>query len=511
MSTERVAGEPGSLTAYVAGFIASTRYADIPQEILPLGKKSILDGLGLALAGSVAKSGALVRRHLQGLGCTGGAASVIGSDLRVPARFAAFANGTAIHADDYDDTQLAVAKDRVYGLLTHPTAPVLPAVLAVGQRDGRSGRDMLTAYHVGVEVESKIAEAINPRHYQHGFHSTATCGTFGSAAGVGNLRGLPAGVTCVALGIAGSLSAGLRENFGTMVKPFHAGRAAESGVIAAEFAQLGFTATPIVLEAGRGFFRAAGGGYDEAAIRGKLGKPWTFADPGVSIKPHPSGSLTHPGMTKMLELIRTHDIKPDQVASVKVGTNQNMPNALIHHRPTTELQAKFSMEFCMAILLLERKGGLNEFTDEIVNRPDVQAMIRKVDFGVHPEAEAAGYDKMTTILEIALTDGRVIRDRADFGKGSPANPLSYEEVADKFRECASFGRWPSAKAEQVVEVVRDLEKLADVRELVGLLSRDGARGAGRGKVGASRRQAARRGRARQGKAGKKKTKTSKRR
>lgn len=469
MMTEKAGA--GSLTGYVAEFVASTRFASIPESVVALGKKSIVDGLGLALAGSVAKSGGIVRRHLQGLGVRGGA-SVIGAPLRVPPRFAAFANGVGVHADDYDDTQLAVAKDRVYGLLTHPTAPALPSVLAVAEANGRSGRDLLTAYHVGVEIECKIAEAINPRHYQHGFHSTATCGALGAAAGVANLVGLSVDQARTCLGIAGSLAAGVRENFGTMMKPFHAGRAAESGVIAAEFAQLGLTATPIVLEAGRGFFRAAGGGYDEAAILGKLGQPWTFADPGISIKPHPSGSLTHPGMTKMLELIRTHDIKPGQVVSVKVGTNQNMPNALIHHRPTTELQAKFSMEFCMAILLLERKGGLNEFTDEIVNRPDVQAMIQKVEFGVHPEAEAAGYDKMTTILEIALTDGRVIRDRADFGKGSPAIPMTYDEVADKFRECAAYSRWPKKKADQIVELVRNLEALKNVRELTGLLSRD---------------------------------------
>jgi|OpeIllAssembly_1097287.scaffolds.fasta_scaffold28094_2 2-methylcitrate dehydratase PrpD len=474
----------GSLTAYVAEFAASTRFAGIPGDVLGLGKKSILDGLGLALAGSVAKSGGIIRRHLQGLKTGVQAAAVLGTNLRLPARFAAFANGTAVHADDYDDTQLAVAKDRVYGLLTHPTAPALPSTLAVAERDGRSGQDFLTAYHVGVEVECKIAEAINPRHYQHGFHSTATCGALGAAAGVANLVGLSVDQTRTCLGIAGSLAAGLRENFGTMMKPFHAGRAAESGVLAAEFAALGFTATPIVLEAGRGFFRAAGGGYDETAILGTLGKPWTFANPGVSIKPHPSGSLTHPGMTTMLALIRKHDIKPEQVVSVKVGTNQNMPNALIHHRPTTELQAKFSMEFCMAILLLERKGGLNEFTDEIVNRPDVRAMIRKVDFGVHPEAEAAGYDKMTTILEITLTDGRVIRDRADFGKGSPANPMSYDEVADKFRECAAYSRWPKTKAEQVVEMVRHLEEVRRVRELTTLLSRDAGGAASKGKVGA---------------------------
>src|SRR2546422_1354950 len=286
-----------SLTAYAADFIARARAAAAPADVTHLGKRSILDGIGLALAGSVAESGHIVRRYLRSLGCTTAKGStVIGSPLELPARFAAFANGVAIHADDYDDTQLAVAKDRVYGLLTHPTAPALPPVLALGERDGRSGRDVLTAYQVGVEVETKIAEAIDPRHYQDGFHSTATIGTLGAAAGAAHLLGLDRERTRRALGLAASQSAGLRENFGTMTKPFHAGRACESGVLAAELAQLGFTATTIVLEAGRGFFKAAGGGFDARAIEGKLGNPWTFAFPGVSIKPHPSGSLTHPGL-----------------------------------------------------------------------------------------------------------------------------------------------------------------------------------------------------------------------
>jgi len=462
----------GSLTAYVADFIAALDYERIPKDVVELGKKSILDGLGLALSGSVAKSGQLLRRHLDELGCSAGGCSVIGTGLRAAPRFAAFANGTAIHADDYDDTQLAVAKDRVYGLLTHPTAPVLPAVLAIAEQSGRSGRDLLTAYHAGVEVECKIAEAIFPRHYQHGFHSTATCGTFGAAAGVASLLGLPVETVRRALAIAGSQSAGLRENFGTMMKPFHAGRSSESGVVAAQFAALGFSATEQILEARRGFFQAAGGGWDDKAVRGRLGEPWTFATPGISIKPHPSGSLTHPGMTKMFELIEEHHVRPEQVRRVKVGTNGNMPNALIHHRPTNELQAKFSMEFCMAILLIERRAGLNEFTDEVVNRQDVQEMLSKVEFGVHPEAEAAGYDKMTTIIEIELENGRAIPGRADFGKGSPAQPMSYDEVAGKFRECAEFAGWPGDRGDRVVDLVRELENLADVRELTALLAHD---------------------------------------
>jgi 2-methylcitrate dehydratase PrpD len=394
---------------------------------------------------------------------------VIGSSLRLPARFAAFANGLAIHADDYDDTQLAVAKDRVYGLLTHPTAPALPPALALAERERRSGLDMMLAYQVGVEVECKIAEAIAPRHYQHGFHSTATCGSIGAAAGAAKLLGLDRETTRRALSIGATQAGGLRENFGTMTKPFHAGRAAENGVVAAEIAALGFTASPNGLEADRGFFRAAGGGFDVNAIQGKLGDPWTFHSPGVSIKPHPSGSLTHPGMGAMLELIRKHDIKPGQVKRVAVGTNHNMPNALIHHQPKNELQAKFSMEFCMAILLLERKGGLQEFTDEVVNRADVQAMIRKVNFGVHPEAEAAGFDKMTTIIEVELADGKVLKTQADFGKGSPANPMSDAELSDKFRECAAWGKLDKAKAEEVLKLVWKIEELKDVNELTRLL------------------------------------------
>jgi 2-methylcitrate dehydratase PrpD len=465
------ARDRSATTRYVTEFVRRTDIADLPDEIVALGKKSILDGLGLALSGSVAKSGELVRRHLISLGLASGPATVIGADFKVPARFAAFANGVGIHADDYDDTQLAVAADRVYGLLTHPTAPALPAALAVGETLGKSGGEVMLAYHLGVEIECKIAEAINPRHYQSGFHATATCGTFAAAAAASRLMRLDEDATARALSIAGSQSAGLRENFGTMTKPFHAGRSSESGVVAAEFAALGWTAADNILEAPRGFFSAAGGGYDENAIMGKLGAPWTFASPGVSIKPHPSGSLTHPGMTEMLRLICAHDIKPDEVKHVRVGTNSNMPNALIHHRPQNELQAKFSMEFCMAILLLERRAGLNELTDEVVLRPDVQRMIEKVEFVVDERAEAAGYHKMTTYIDVDLAHGRRVSGMADFGKGSPDQPMSYDEVAEKFRECAAFAGWDKRRGEDVVAMVRDLERIEAIGRLTAALSR----------------------------------------
>jgi len=460
------------VTEYVARFIVNTHYEDLPNDVLDLARKSILDGLGLALCGSAAKSGEIVRQYIKSLGFGAGAAgmaTVIGSPLKAPVRFAAFANAVGIHADDYDDTQLAVAENRTYGLLTHPTAPVLPAALAFAEARSLSGKDLLLAYNIGVEVECKIAEAISPRHYEEGFHTTGTVGVMGAAAAIAKLNRFDLPHVLTTLGIAASEGAGLRENFGTMTKPFHAGKASENGVMAADFAALDWTATSTVLEAPRGFFQAAGGGYDAGAILSKLGKPWTFANPGVSIKPFPSGSLTHPGMTEMERLIREQDIRPEQVELVEVGTNKNMPNTLIHHQPTDSLQAKFSMEFCMAVLLLYRKAGLNEFNDEVVNRPAVQQMISRVKFGIDPVAEAAGYNKMTTIIKIHLKDGRVIGGRADFGKGSPAIPMSYDEVAAKFLDCTSFAKWPVSKAKAVVQMARTLEQVPNVRSLTALL------------------------------------------
>ena len=328
----------------------------------------------------------------------------------------------------------------------------------------------MLAYHIGVEVECKIAEAISPRHYGDGFHTTGTIGSFGSVAACAKLLGLDAKRTANALGIAAAEAGGLRNNFGSMTKPFHAGHAAENGVVAADLASIGWTASEEILEARHGWFHAAGGGFDPRAIMNRLAKPWTFRDPGVSIKPFPSGSLTHPAMGEMLRLIREHNIKAADVEKVDIGGNSGMMAALLHHRPTNSLQAKFSMEFCAAIQLLERKAGLNEFTDAVVLRSDVQELLRRVNFYVDPEAEKAGLNKMTSILQIHLKGGRIISGRADFAKGHPANPMSYEEEADKFRGCAEFAKWPAAKTESVIQMVRTLDSAVEVSKLSAALT-----------------------------------------
>lgn len=461
--------EATGLTKYVAQFVLNTKYEDIPSDVLALGKKSILDGFGLALAGSVAESGPICRKYIQSLGLCEGT-TVIGSSLKSAPRFAGFVNGVSIHADDFDDTQLAVAKDRVYGLLTHPTAPVLPPCFAIAEIEKLSGKDFLLAYHLGVEVETKLAEASSPRHYEDGFHSTGTFGTLGSATACAKMRALPLEKILITYGIAAAEAGGLRENFGTMTKPFHAGHAAENGVVAADLAGLGWTAAEQILEAKRGFFHAYSGTYDPSAIMNKLGNPWTFANPGVSLKPYPSGSLTHPAMTALLRLIRKYNIVPAEVEKVDVGTNHNMPNALIHHHPETGLQAKFSMEFCLSVLLLERRAVLSQFTDEYVRRPEVQDMIRRINFYVDPIAEKAGYDKMTSLITVHLKDGRILKDQADFAKGSPADPMTLEETAEKFRGCAEHAKWPKSKAEKIIDFLKAVESAPDISALSPLLS-----------------------------------------
>src|SRR6195256_3504581 len=460
---------PG-LTEYAGKFVWQTKYEDIPGEVIELGKKSILDGLGLALAGSRAQTGAICREYVEHLGICGGKATIIGSSKKTSPRFAAFVNGVSIHADDFDDTQLSGAKDRVYGLLVHPTVPVLPALLGLAESRTISGKELMLAYHLGVEVECKIAEAISPRHYQDGFHSTGTCGPFGSAVASAKLLRFEITKILNTLGLVASQSGGLRENFGTMTKPFQAGHAAESGLASAELVALGWTAAEQILEAERGFFHAFGGSYDPAAIMDRLGEPWTFISPGVSLKPYPSGSLTHPAMTELMRLIESNNLQPDQVEKVDCGANHNMTTTLLHHQPKTGLEAKFSMEFCLAILLVERKAGLGEFSEKVVHRPDVQEMIRRINFYVDPEAESAGFDKMTSILKIHLKDGTVITGRADFAKGSPANPMTFEEAATKFRGCAEYAGCSKSKAENIISFVRTLDSVPNVDVLAPLWS-----------------------------------------
>lgn len=452
-----------SLTDYVADFTVALRHEDIPDTVRHTALEHVLDGYGLALSGVAEASHRVLRRHLERVGCAGEVA-VLGTPLRSSAELAALVNGLAIHAMDYDDTQLSTNPESVYGLLTHPTAPVLAACSAAAELVGASGRDLLTAYVAGVEVACRTADASNPRHYQKGFHSTGTFGALGAVAGAGKLLGLSRGELLYALGIAASLSGGYRESFGTMTKPLHAGNAARAGVFAARLAGDGFTSARNILEADRGLYAAASDGYEPSRIEGRLGSPFFFEDPGVSIKPYPSGSLSHPGQDAVLELVREHDIKPDQVEQAIAGTNSAMPNALIYSMPTTALEAKFSFPFFLAIAILRRKVGIDEFRDDVVRSAEVQDMMKRCHHVVDEEIDARGFQHMDTRVTIRLKDGTVVERVETAATGHPSKPMSREQLEAKFLECAGLAIG-TEQARQAVDAIWALEDLSDVAQL----------------------------------------------
>ncbi len=455
------------LTQEVASYVARTRFQDIPNDVVQLSRGFILDGLGVALAGSTDECSRIVQSHIRHAAGRG-ESSILGTALSAPVAKAALANGVAGHAMDYDDTQLSTSKEAVYGLLTHPTTPVLAAVLAIGEREKISGKEFVLAYLLGVEVECRIADAIHPRHYQSGFHSTATMGGLGAAMAVGKILRLKEAQLITTLGIAASMAAGLRENFGTMTKPLHAGRAAENGVNAALLARDGFTAATNILEARRGFFNAMAGGYDESKICGRLGAPYFMKEPGISIKPYPSGSLSHPAQDLILDLVRQHDFSAGDIERIDVGTNSNVPNALIYPMPKTALEGKFSIPFCMAIAVLERKAGIAQFQDRKVRDKKVIELMKRVTLYVDDELEKLGYDQVRSRIRIALKNGRTIEGRYDVARGHPEKPMSWADLGDKFRDCAALVL-ADKNVEDVVELTARVEDLKSLSPLLRAL------------------------------------------
>jgi 2-methylcitrate dehydratase PrpD len=452
------------VTQEIARYVSRLRPRDLPADVVRRALAFVLDGLGVALAGQREEGTRIILNYARRLGGPA-QAPVFGTRYKLPLPHAALVNGVSAHAMDYDDTQLSTSKNAVYGLLTHPTTPVLNAALAAAARQRIGGAELLLAYVAGVEVECRIADAIDPRHYQSGFHSTATIGGLGAAMAVGKILKLREDELLRALAIAASMASGLRENFGTMTKPLHAGRAAENGVTAALLARAGHTAAVNILEAPRGFFNAMAGGFAESKITGRLGRPYFMQEPGISIKPYPSGSLSHPAQDLILKLVMEHDLRPEQVESVEVGTNSNVPNALIYPMPKTALEGKFSIPFCMAIAILERRAGIAQFVDEKVRRPKVVALMKRVRLYVDDEMEKLGYDQVRSKIRIKLSDGRTIEGRADVARGHPQNPMSWQEVSEKFFDCAA----PALPRGQAESVVRLVERLPQERSLAPLL------------------------------------------
>lgn len=464
--------EPVRATAAVVDYVTNARWSEFPPDVISVAKRCLIDGVGVMLAGSTTRGSGILRNYIRGKGERGNATVLGAEPFRTSAASAALLNAASGHAMDFDDTQLSSSSDRIFGLLTHPTLPPLAAALAIGQRQRVSGARFLEAFLVGFEVECKLAEAIHPDHYRKGFHSSGTIGTFGAVTAAAKMLNLDAAAVANAIAIAASCSAGIRVNFGTMTKPLHVGRAAQNGVIAAELAAAGFTGGADSLDGPWGYLQifSFGGGFDPDRIIGRLGSPHSITNPGVSIKPYPCGVLGHPSMDAMRSLVTSHDVRPEQVRAIRLRAGSNILNPLRYPIATSELEAKFCLPFMLSSIALRRKAGIPEFTDEFVRSAPVQQMMAKVRTILDPEIEAQGVDKIRSVVEVDLEDGRRLVQVADERyRGGPDRPFTRGELQEKFTECSALVLSGQA-IDQTLSVLEGFEGLDDVSSLVELLT-----------------------------------------
>jgi 2-methylcitrate dehydratase PrpD len=451
------------VTAQLAAFVVDTVLADIPSQAYARAKEAMLDGLGCALVGSPTPIGKLMTRYVHERSETPRAA-VIGSGFKTSAALAALANGTMAHALDFDDVN--------WSMSGHPTVPLLPAVLALGQEVHASGSEVLLAYALGFEVETKIGLGVNPRHYDLGWHATSTLGTLGAAAACAKLLGLDVDKTRMTFGIAASTAAGLRQNFGTMTKPLHPGQAAMNGVTAAQLAHLGWTADANIIEAPYGFCQLYAGAnqYSLDDMVKHLGNPYELLATGVAIKQYPCCAFTHRALDGILALVQQHRLSAADVVAVECLVGRLTIEVLIHSRPQTGLEGKFSMQYCLAAALLDKRIGLLSFSDEKVRRPAAQQLFERVTMRLHPEAQdkSTNGEELPVTVTLTLRDGRTLSAPIQHAKGHPANPLTAVALQDKFEDCA-YGVLERQDLRQVIELVQGLEQLDDIGTLMDVL------------------------------------------
>ena len=446
---------PAALTLELGKFIAGLRYQDIPREAVNFIHTGFTDCVGVMLAGAREPAPQLLRAMLAP---AGGEATLLFGAGRASAPEAAWINGTAAHALDFDD----VAQRG------HPSTVLVPAILAEAEALGAAGDAMVLAYAAGYETWAELVRREPDHHHSKGWHPTGIFGAIGAAAACASLRRLDAEQAAHAIALGASQSAGLMSNFGTMTKPFHAGRAAHAGVVSARLAGKGFTAALDALEHPQGFLAAVSpaGKMDlDAAI--EAGRVWKLAKSGLSVKKYPLCFCTHRALDGMFDLLQVGKVDADQVRRVTVSTSRRNATILRNHAPETGLEAKFSMEFAMASALIAGRAGLAELSDAFVRRPDVQELMQRVavkpDDRMDPLTGYAIYDEVTLETE----DGTHPTVRITKVRGGPDLPLSRDELWTKFEDCLQVGA-ARVPARELFDALMSLDRLPQARDLPGL-------------------------------------------
>ena len=438
--------------------------AHMTPQAVALARTGIIDALGVALAGSVEPCTTNLLRT-PGVAEAPGQCTLFGTSRKTSALDAAFVNGTASHALDYDDFSQPMGG--------HQSVPLVAPLMAVAEERGLSGAQLIQSYVVGIETEIRLARAVNFHHYDKGWHPTATLGVFGAAAAVGHMIGLDEAKLAVALGIAASFASGVKANFGTMVKPLHVGQCARNGLLAALLAEAGYDSNPAALEHEQGFLNAFNGPGNYAAelIFENWANPLEVTSPSMGLKQFPCCGSTHPAISMMLALRQEEGLTAADAEWIEIMPHMRRLPHTDNPDPRTPLAAKFSVQYAVARALLDGAVRLKHFEGEAHMDPAIREIMARTTARPHPGMASDSVEQFGAEVRVTLRDGRVVARRVDglVGRGG-TNPMSSEELWEKFYDC---GRRALAKQDllPLFEQLESLDKVADIRHVTRMLAK----------------------------------------
>jgi 2-methylcitrate dehydratase PrpD len=455
-------GFPMTFALELAKRINSVTYDALPREAVHWAKIGILDTVGVTLAGSREEATRIVENvTLYGME---GPSLLFGSGRRASPLDAALVNGTASHALDFDDCNNTLGG--------HPSAPILPGLIALAEDAGASGRDFIAAYVAGFETECKLSLGLNFYQYTHGWHPTATLGVFGAAAACARLMRLSDERVAAALAISASLAAGVKSNFGTMTKPLHVGHCARSGLFAALIARDGFTASADAFEHKQGYFNVFNGegNYDAARILPAWANPLDIVRPGIAIKQYPCCGSTHPALDAALGLVRSHKFSSGDIERVDVWIHTRRLEHTNRPDPRSALDAKFSLQYCVARALADRRVAIEHFEGKALEEPAVRRLLARVHAAPYTTAQFPADNHFGAEVRVALRDGNVLSAKVDEPLGRTVETaLPPERLKEKFENCAALALSPQAIS-RAHDMIQGFENLKDVGELTAVLA-----------------------------------------
>jgi 2-methylcitrate dehydratase PrpD len=448
-----------TLSEKIAEFIFRTNYGDLPPEVVNKAKQCLMDALGVSVLGSKSLASKIVFdavNHFQSRQDS----VLIGTPCKAAAPLAAMVNGVSAHVADFDDTSVAYQG--------HPSCVIVPAVVAAAEAVHAGGQEVILSIVAGNEVGSKLGLSMGKKHYQKGWHGTATIGTIAATAAVAKLYKLEPKQIMDAIGFSASSASGIRQNFGSMTKSWHSGHPAYIGVLSAVLAQGGFDASAEALEGNEGFLRVFDG---EGTIEhfDSLGKPYSITD--IAFKKYPSCAATHPAVEAILILLDRKMIKPEMIARIDCHCCTIGRAAFRREYPHSELEGKFSIEYCIAATLVKGRLGVEEFEDETMNDPEVRSIMEKVQVFTDPKLDEVAASRKVlapTRIELVIKDGQHFTETIIAARGGSLEPLSWTELDEKFKECVNW-LIPQERIEKILSLIHKVEGLRNIEELTAHL------------------------------------------